>query len=103
MRLSTATTPPPTAAPAPVAPETPSPAASQISQLTQRIAQAADEDGEGAKWKWWYFILAGVCIGGFSIWSAYTQHRIKPLGELFFAAFCIAIGIWDFQAKRKQK
>jgi predicted component of type VI protein secretion system len=58
---------------------------------------------EAEKWKWWYFVLAGVCIGGYSIWQAYDQHRIKPLGELFFAVFCIAIGIWDFQHKRKKR
>jgi hypothetical protein len=58
---------------------------------------------EGEKWKWWYFVLAGVCIGGYSIWQAYDQHRVKPLGELFLAVFCIAIGIWDFQNKRKKR
>jgi len=58
---------------------------------------------EGEKWKWWYFVLAGICIGGYSIWQAYNQHRIKPLGELFFAVLCIAIGIWDFQHKRGKK
>ena len=58
---------------------------------------------EGEKWKWWYFVLAGICIGGYSVWQAYDQHRIKPLGELFFAVLCIAIGIWDFQHKRGKK
>jgi hypothetical protein len=58
---------------------------------------------DGEKWKWWYFVLAGICIGGYSIWQAYDQHRIKPLGELFFAVLCVAIGIWDFQHKRKKK
>lgn len=60
-------------------------------------------ESEGEKWKWWYFVLAGICIGGYSIWQAYDQHRAKPLGELFLAVFCIAIGIWDFQNKRKKR
>lgn len=63
----------------------------------------ARRENEGEKWKWWYFVLAGVCIGGYSIWQAYDQHRAKPLGELFLAVFCIAIGIWDFQNKRKKR
>jgi len=54
-------------------------------------------------WKWWYFVLAGVLIGAYSIWQAYDKHSIKPLGELFFSAFCIFIGIWDFKAKRRKK
>ena len=58
---------------------------------------------ESDTWKWWYFVLAGICIGGYSIWQAYDQHRMKPLGELFFAVFCVAIGIWDFQHKRKKR
>ena len=59
--------------------------------------------GRGDTWKWWYYVIAGVCIGGYSIWQACDQHRIKPLGELFLAVFCIAIGVWDFQRKRKSR
>ena len=59
--------------------------------------------GKGDTWKWWYYVLAGICIGGYSIWQAYDQQRVKPLGELFLAVFCIAIGIWDFQRKRKSQ
>jgi len=101
------------AAPPPVAP-----AASRIARPTPATTPPDDgpllkaplptrpagpRESEGEKWKWWYFVLAGICIGGYSIWQAYTQHRIKPLGELFFAVFCIAIGIWDFQSKRKKR
>jgi len=81
-------------APAPVA---------QRSPLQQLASLKSVSDGEAEKWKWWYFVLAGICIGGYSIWQAYDQHRLKPLGELFFAVFCIAIGIWDFQHKRSKK
>jgi hypothetical protein len=69
----------------------------------ERLSQLAEDSGNAEKWKWWYFVLAGFCIAGYSIWQAYDQHRIKPLGELFFAVLCIAIGIWDFQYKRKKK
>lgn len=69
--------------------------------LPTRPSPAGESEAE--KWKWWYFVLAGVCIAGYSIWQAYDQHRIKPLGELFFAVFCVAIGIWDFQHKRKKR
>ncbi len=82
------------AAPAATAPAAPLPA---------RSADGNEGESEGEKWKWWYFVLAGVCIAGYSIWQAYNQHRIKPLGELFFAALCVAIGIWDFQHKRKKR
>ena len=87
--------PAPLTAPAPAKTSTPAP----ISLLKP----AAGRSPEGEKWKWWYFILFGICYGGYAIWQAYDQHRIKPLGQLFFAVLCIAIGIWDFQHKRKKK
>jgi hypothetical protein len=93
---------PPMAAPAIAAPPAaPSPAATLASRLA--AAQSSRNESEGEKWKWWYFVLAGICFGGYAIWQAYTQHRLQPLGELFFAVLCIAIGIWDFQHKRNKK
>jgi hypothetical protein len=74
--------------------------------LARHIAAASQRSGggfEGRKWKWWYFVLAGVCIGGYSIWQAYNEHQLKPLGSLFLAVLCIAIGIWDFFYQRKKK
>ncbi len=94
-RLRPAETPPMPAAP--IAPEE-----NQVQRLTREIKAAAGEDDDD-KWKWWYYILAGICIGGFSIWQSYTQHRIKPLGELFLAVLCIGIGVWDFQRKQKKQ
>jgi hypothetical protein len=91
----------PPATPSP--PSAPPPQSSPRNLLQQRLAQASAGGGEAEKWKWWYFVLAGICIGGYSIWQAYDQHRLKPLGELFLAVFCIVIGIWDFQHKRKKK
>jgi len=84
----------------------PKPAASDDGPLLKaplptRPSPAGESEAE--KWKWWYFVLAGVCIAGYSIWQAYDQQRLKPLGQLFFAVFCIAIGIWDFQHKRKKR
>ncbi len=91
-------------APAPVA-SAPAPAmtAAPAPQRAVPASRPGEGGSDGEKWKWWYFVLAGVCIGGYSIWQAYNQHRMKPLGELFFAVFCIAIGIWDFQHKRSKK
>ena len=54
-------------------------------------------------WKWWYFVLAGVLIGAYSIWQAYDKHSIRPLRELILAVLCVAIGVWDFKAKRRKK
>ncbi len=59
--------------------------------------------GPGDNWKWWYYVLAGVCIGAYSIWQAYDSGSIKPLGSLFLSALCIAIGFWDFNRKRKAR
>ncbi|MDR3456031.1 MAG: hypothetical protein P4N60_01185 [Verrucomicrobiae bacterium] len=103
-RLQTAAAPPPApVAPlAPAAPPPPSTAETGIQRLTRELKAHTGEPEED-KWKWWYYILAGICIGGYSIWQSYTQNRIKPLGELFLAVFCIAIGVWDFQRKRKKQ
>lgn len=85
-------------------PEVPSLPATPVASAASlpRPAIRSGSGGDSDKWKWWYYVLAGVCIGGYSIWQAYDQQRIKPLGELFLAALCIAVGIWDFQRKRKQ-
>jgi len=85
---------------------TPPAAAGQSAGATPRRDQpvrSIRRESAADTWKWWYFVLAGVCIAGYSIWQAYDRHSIRPLGELFFAALCIAIGIWDFKAKRKKK
>ncbi|HET7624086.1 MAG TPA: hypothetical protein VFM25_02385 [Verrucomicrobiae bacterium] len=98
--------PPPAAAPVSAAgliaqPRSPAPdsarqtVASALASVKKNKSETEDE-----KWKWWYFISAGICIGGYSIYQAYDEHSIKPLGSLFLAVFCIAIGIWDFQRKR---
>ena len=113
MKMRIPTAPAPAPAPVPAYAVTPAPAyapppdsdpepAPSLSPL-ERLSQVAEASGDAEKWKWWYFVLAGVCIAGYSIWQAYDQHRIKPLGELFFAVLCIAIGIWDFQHKRNKK
>lgn len=88
----------------PVPPAAPSlPAAPVSSQSPRsRLPATSESDGEGEKWKWWYFVLGGICIGGHAIWLAYDRESIKPLGELFPAVLCIAVGIWDFQRKRKK-
>ena len=81
------------------------PGAQGAAFLAKTIAAASQRSGEseGRKWKWWYFVLTGICIGGYSIWQAYTEHQMKPLGSLFLAVLCIAIGIWDFFYQRKKR
>ena len=77
-----------------------------LATLAKHIVAAKREsghEGEGEKWKWWYFVLAGICIGGYSIWQANNEHSVKPLGSLFLAVLCVAIGIWDFFYKRRKK
>lgn len=89
--------------PAPPAPEPASAPADPREAFKSSLSRSLDRRAENEKWKWWYFVLAGVCIGGYSIWQAEDQHRLQPLGELFFAVLCVAIGIWDFQYKRRKK
>jgi hypothetical protein len=72
------------------------------SAMARRAVENEGPGGRGDTWKWYYYILAGIGIGGYSVWQAYDQHRIKPLGELFLAGLLIAIGFWDFQRKRKK-
>jgi hypothetical protein len=97
--LRPAAAPPPAVAPPPPAATRPT-----AQDAIRRISQSAGgPGGPSDNWKWWYYVLAGLCIGGYSIWQAYNSQSIKPLGELFLAVFCIAIGIWDFNRKRKAK
>jgi len=57
----------------------------------------------GENWKWWYFVLAGIGIGGYSIWQSYTTSSIRPLGSLFLAGLCILVGLWSRKSEAKQK
>lgn len=61
-----------------------------------------NSDSDSDTWKWWYYILAGICIGGYDIWMTYDTGRIKYLNGLFLSVLCIAIGIWDFKRKRRR-
>jgi hypothetical protein len=53
----------------------------------------SEDQNAGANWKWWYFLLAGFGIAGYSIWQSYDRHSARPLGSLFLAALCIGIGL----------
>jgi hypothetical protein len=96
----------PAPAPAPLVTGAPRPAASApAAPANRRTADDDDERGGFASdtWKWWYYVLAGLCVGAYSIWQAYTKQSIKPLGELFLSVICIAIGIWSYKSKRKKR
>jgi hypothetical protein len=56
----------------------------------------------GENWKWWYFVLAGIGIGGYSIWQSYTTGSIRPLGSLFLAGVCILVGFWSRKREAKE-
>ena len=53
----------------------------------------SEENNAGANWKWWYFVLAGIAIGSFSIWQSYDRQSVRPLGSLILAALCIGFGL----------
>jgi hypothetical protein len=90
------------AAPAhPPAPEFSAPVTSQRAAAPRE--QEWGPGGEGDTWKWWYYVLAGVCFAGYDIWKTYDTGRLKYLGGLFLSVILIAIGIWDFQRKRKSR
>jgi hypothetical protein len=101
--------PPPAAVTAPrlqVAAVAPAPASAPAAPAPLKVGPAGREQewgpgGEGDTWKWWYYVLAGICIGGYDIWKTYDTGRLKYLGGLFLSVILIAIGIWDFQRKRK--
>jgi hypothetical protein len=57
----------------------------------------------GENWKWWYFVLAGFGIGGYSIWQSYTTSSIRPLGSLFLAGICILVGFWSRGQAKNEK
>ena len=114
LRISTApamsmpVTPRVTAAP----PPPPPPAVAQPVMTAPLVTAASEEvkgaikritgvetDSDGDTWKWWYYVVAGVCFAGYDIWRAYDTQRIKPLGGLFLAVILVAVGLW--QRKRK--
>ncbi len=102
MRVPTATVPP-----APARPVAAAPGAPVAAQRTPAPRDGGTEEwgpgGEGDTWKWWYYIVAGVCIAGYDLWQVYDTGRLKYLGGLFLAALCIAIGVWDFQRKKRRR
>ena len=30
---------------------------------------------EADNWKWWYYVLAGICIAGYDIWKTYDTDN----------------------------
>jgi len=74
-----------------------------ISSAQRQKLQAELKEGAGGAgdhWKWWYYIVAGVCIIGYDAWETWQTHELKFVGGIFLGVFCIAIGIWDFNRKR---
>jgi hypothetical protein len=57
---------------------------------------------EADNWKWWYFVVAGVLIGAFGGYEIYDARVGKAIGSFLLGALCIAIGLFSWQAERKQ-
>ena len=51
--------------------------------------EVEDETG----WKWWYFVLAGIGIAGYSVFRTYDTGQLTHLGGLFLAMVCLLVGI----------
>ena len=90
------------AAPAPVRTKS---AVAGLVQGGVRRALSGDDDDDGAadKWKWWYYVLAGIGIIGYDAWMLYDTHRLKFIGGIVGGIFCIVVGVWDFQRKRTDR
>jgi hypothetical protein len=91
------------AAPAPASPPASAPAATPAEQLRSALKGGSASwrsGGREDRWKWWYYVLAGVCLGGYDIVEFVNTGQFKWLWELFLPVFCIFIGVWLFQRKR---
>jgi hypothetical protein len=83
----------------------PVPPAPPVEQLRSTLRGASARSGPGGasdRWQWWYYVLAGVCLGGYDIYQFVDTGLFKWLWELFLPVFCIFVGIWDFQRKRRR-
>lgn len=68
------------------------------------VLRGVDGDDDGDKWKWWYYVLAGIGIIGYQGWLFYENgFYTKYLSGIFGGLCCIGVGIWDFQRKRSAK
>lgn len=95
-QLRPAAAPPPAVAP----PSTRPTAQDAMRRLSQSAGGTA---GSADRWKWWYWIFAGLIIGGYAVYQFTNGVILKSIGDIAFALLCIAIGIWDFNRKRKAK
>ena len=94
----------PAAAPTPAVAPPPTATRPTAQEAMRRISQSAGgSSGAGDRWKWWYFILAGLLIGGYAIWQFSNGAILKSLGDFAFAVLCVVIGVWDFNRKRRAR
>jgi hypothetical protein len=79
--------------------------AAPVEQLRSALKGGSTGSGPGGasdRWQWWYYVLAGVCLGGYDIFQFVDTGLFKWLWQLFLPVFCIFVGIWDFQRKRRK-
>jgi hypothetical protein len=89
---------------APAAPPASAPAApaEQLRSALRGGSASWRSGGREDRWKWWYYVLAGVCLGGYDIVEFMNSGQFKWLWELFLPVFCILIGVWSFQRGRNK-
>lgn len=81
------------------------PPAPPVEQLRSALKGASASSGSGGasdRWQWWYYIVAGICLGGYDIYQFVDTGLFKWLWQLFLPVFCIFVGVWDFQRKRRK-
>lgn len=72
------------------------------SYAPQALPAEVETETDSKAWKWWYYIVAGILIGIMDGWYIYETGRLKYIKGLLLSVLLIAIGIWDFQSKRKK-
>ncbi len=93
--------PVPVGAPAPVAMTAPvSPEAAQPRTPFRPAPPGRANKEDHDTWKWWYYVLAGVCFAGYDVWYALDTHKYGKLGGLFLSVVLIFVGFWKRSADK---
>ena len=84
-----------------VAPPAPPPA-EQLRSTLKGALGSSSSNGASDRWQWWYYIVAGICLGGYDIYQFVDTGLFKWLWQLFLPVFCIFVGVWSFERKRRK-
>lgn len=69
-------------------------------EISQRGFEVSPSKNSAENWKWWYFVVAGVLIGAYGCYEVYDGRVGRAVGSFILAAFCIAVGLFSWQAER---